>query len=166
MTAPVPWTEAEDQQLRDLAALGRPISEMATATDRHKSSVKRRLDRLGIHGDRTQTAAATKAKVTDAKAKRAALEVALLEDAEEMRRRMFAPTTVYNFGGKDNTFNEREVSEPPHADKLKLMQAAGIAVDRSLKISVHDSGADEHSEAKAFITQLGEALLASAPEEP
>lgn len=160
------WTAAEDDQLRELAAAGTSIRKMADAIGRHQSSVKRRLDHLGIRGDRTQTMAATQAKVIDAKARRAALELALLEDAERMRERMFAPTLVYNFGGKDNTYNSREVAEPPHADKLKLMQAAGIAIDRSLKIAEHDAATDEHVEAKAFITRLGEALLASAPETP
>jgi hypothetical protein len=150
MAAPVPWTDDEDQVLRDFAAAGRSISKMSAAlVGRHPSSVKRRLDKLGIHLDRTQTAAATQAKVIDAKARRAALEVALLEDAEEMRRRMFAKTTVYNFGGKDNTYNEREVNEPPHADKLKLMQAAGIAIDRSLKISEHDASTGHEAAASA-----------------
>lgn len=151
------WTDAEDTQLRTLAAAGQSIRKMADAVDRHPSSVKRRLDRLGIHGDRTQTAAATQAKVIDAKARRAALELELLEDAEELRRRMFAPTKVYNFGGKDNTYNEREVDEPPHADKLKLMQAATLAVDRSLKIATHDADTGV-AEAVGALDQIADAL--------
>ena len=157
MAAPVPWTDAEDQQLRDLAALGRPISEMATAVDRHKSSVKRRLDKLGIHGDRTQTAAATQAKVIDARARRVALEVTLLEDAERLRSQIWAPTVAFNFGGKDNTYNEVHLPEPTHADKLKLMQAAGIGIDRSLKISDHDADAGV-TEAIGTLDQIAEAL--------
>lgn len=166
MAAPVPWTDAEDQQLRELAASGNTsIRKMAVALDRHQSSVKRRLDKLGIHLDRTQTAAATTAKVIDAKARRAALELALLEDAEEMRRRMFAKTTVYNFGGKDNTHNEHEVDEPPHADKLKLMQAAGIAIDRSLKIAEHDADT-AITEAVGALDQIADALTQVAKDLP
>lgn len=157
MAAPVPWTDTEDQQLRDLAAAGTSIRKMADAVGRHQSSVKRRLDRLGIHGDRTQTAAATQAKVIDAKARRAALEVALLEDAEKLRTQLWAPTKVYNFGGKDNTYNERDVDEPPNADKLKLMQAVGIAVDRSIKISDHDADTGI-TEAVGALDQIADAL--------
>jgi hypothetical protein len=152
------WTDAEDQILRDLAAAGKPISAMVAALDdRHKSSVKRRLDRLGIHGDRSQTMAATQAKVIDAKARRAALEVKLLEDAEKLREQIWAPTLVYNFGGKDNTYEERHLDEPPHADKLKLMQAIGVAVDRSLKISDHDADTGV-TEAVGALDQIAEAL--------
>lgn len=138
MAAPVPWTDEEDQQLRDLAAAEQPISKMATATDRHPSSVKRRLDKLGIHLNRTQTAAATQAKVIDAKARRAALELALLEDAEKLRQQVWQPHTYFDWGGKDHDFATHDVDEPTPSDKLKLMQAVGQAVDRSLKISVHD----------------------------
>jgi hypothetical protein len=152
------WTDDEDQILRDLAAAGKPISAMVVALDeRHKSSVKRRLDRLGIRSDRTQTVAATQAKTIDARARRAALEVALLEDAEKLRQQIWQPVIVFNFGGKDNTYEQRELNEPPHADKLKLMQAVGQAVDRSLKIAAHDSDAGV-AEAVGALDQIAEAL--------
>lgn len=165
MAAPVPWTDAEDAQLRELAAAGVSIRKMADAVDRHQSSVKRRLDRLGIHLDRTQTAAATQAKVIDAKARRAALELALLEDAERLRSQIWAPTKVYNFGGKDNTYNERDVDEPPNADKLKLMQAVGIAVDRSIKISDHDADTGI-TEAIGTLDSIADALAQVAADLP
>lgn len=166
MAARREWTDDEDQILRDFAAAGRSISKMSAAlVERHPSSVKRRLDRLGIHGDRTQTAAATQAKVIDAKARRAALEVALLEDAEKLRGQIWRPVTVFNFGGKDNTYEEHDLDEPPHADKLKLMQAVGVAVDRSLKISVHDVDTGV-TEAVGALDQIADALALVAKDLP
>lgn len=157
MAAPVPWTDAEDQQLRDLAAAGVSIRKMATAVDRHQSSVKRRLDRLGIHLDRTQTAAATQAKVLDARARRAALEVQLLESAERLHEQVWQEHTYFDWGGKDHDFDTHTVPEPTPTDKLKLMQAIGVAVDRSLKISVHDADTGV-TEAVGALDQIAEAL--------
>jgi hypothetical protein len=134
-----PWSADEDQHLRDLAAAGHSVRDMAAELDRHRSSVARRMRHLGIIVDRTATLAATTANVTDARSRRAALELALLEDAERLRRQLFAPTVVFNFGGKDNTYEERTLAQPPHADQLKIVQAAGAAIDRSIKIAVHDA---------------------------
>lgn len=165
MPAPVPWTDDEDDQLRDLAETGTSISKMAKAISRHPSSVKRRLDTLGIHGDRTQTAAATQAKVIDARARRAALELQLLEDAEKLREQVWKPHTYFDWGGKDHDFDTHEVPEPTPTDKLKLMQAAGIGIDRSLKISVHDADTGV-TEAVGALDQIADALALASKDLP
>ena len=58
-----------------------------------------------------------------------------------MREQLWAPATVFNFGGKDNTYEERVLDKPPFGDQLKIIQATGVAIDRSLKLADHDSGA-------------------------
>jgi hypothetical protein len=160
-----PWSPEEDGRLRELVTAGISQAEIARRLGRSPGSVAGRKARLGIQSDRGPVIAATRARVIDAKARRAALEVALLEDAEEMRRRMFAPTLVYNFGGKDNTYAEATVNEPPHADKLKLMQATGIAIDRSLKISEHDADTGI-TEAVGALDQIADALAQVAKDLP
>lgn len=169
MAAPVPWTDDEDQTLRDLAQAGRPISAMVKAlTGRHPSSVKRRLDRLGIHGDRTQTAAATQAKVIDAKARRAAAALAELEILEHaqadvlatMRDRQPWTTVLKAEGGAEY---ETTTTKIPTRDQREAAAARSQAAGILTKLEV---ATDEHADAKAFITQLGEALLATAPETP
>ncbi|NUO58985.1 MAG: helix-turn-helix domain-containing protein [Hamadaea sp.] len=140
MPAPFPWTDALDQQLRDLAAAGRSVRDIAADIGTTKSTIDRRLKHLGISLDRSSTEAATKANMADAKSRRAALQLALLEDAERLRAQMWSSAVVFNFGGKDNTYEERTLDKPPFADQLKIMQATGIAIDRSLKLDLHDSG--------------------------
>ena len=156
-----PYTPAEDDVLRQLIPKGVSQSEIGRQLGRTRGSVANRAAKLGLRSDRTDTVRATEAKVLDAKARRAALEVALLEDAERLRQQMWARTTVYNFGGKDNTYEERELDEPPHADKLKLMQAVGVAVDRSIKISDHDADTGI-VEAVGALDQIADALAQTA----
>ncbi|WP_343993052.1 hypothetical protein [Terrabacter terrae] len=138
--AAFPWTNELDTLLRDLAATGRSVRDIAAEIGTTKSTIDRRLRALGITLDRSSTEAATKANTLDAKARRSRLQLALLEDAERLRAQMWQPATVFNFGGKDNTYEERTLDKPPFADQLKIMQATGIAVDRSLKLDLHDSG--------------------------
>ncbi len=107
--------------------------------------VKRERERTGneaLSFDRSKVASATEARKVDLAARRAELAAALLDDVTRLRGELFAQTVVFSFGGRDNTYAERTVDEPPHADKLKLMQAVGAAIDRHLKLDAHDS--DEH----------------------
>jgi hypothetical protein len=139
MPAARPWTADDDQHLRDLAANGQSVRDMAAELDRHRSSVARRMRHLGILVDRTATLAATTANVTDARGRRAALELALLEDAERLRSQLWRQHEYIDHGGKDFIQVRWTQPEPTPTDKLKLMQAAGAALDRSLKIAVHDA---------------------------
>jgi len=140
MAAPFPWTDELDALLRALAATGTSVRDMAEKVGTNKSTVDRRLRALGITLDRSHTEAATKANTLDAKARRSRLQLELLADAERLREQMWSPAVVFNFGGKDNTYEERTLEKPPFADQLKIMQATGIAIDRSLKLDLHDSG--------------------------
>lgn len=94
----------------------------------------------GLDFDRSETARAVESRKIDLAARRAELQTALLGDAERLRRQLWAPCRVFNFGGKDNTYEERELDKPPFADQLKIVQAVGVAVDRSLRLADHDSG--------------------------
>lgn len=141
MATPRPWTTDDDTNLTSLHADGATLTAAARTMGRSKATVSRHAARLGLTWDRAATAAATEAKVLDAKARRAQLQLDLLGDAERLRSQLWQPTVVFNFGGKDNTYNETRLTEPTFADKLKIVQAAGIAVDRSLKLDLHDSAA-------------------------
>lgn len=140
MTTRRPWTQQDDDTLTALNADGISLTECARRMERSKGPVSRASQRLGLTWDRTRTAVATQAAVTDAKARRAALQLSLLGDAERLRQQLWQPTIAFNFGGKDNTYNEHQLEQPTFTDQLKIMQATGIAVDRSLKLADHDDG--------------------------
>lgn len=140
MGTPRPWTDAESDTLRQLHAQGKSLTEAAKIMGRGKATLSNKSPALGINWDRTQTAAATEAKVEDARSRRATLQLGLLADAERLRTQVWAPTMAFNFGGKDNTYEEHQLDQPTFSDQLKIMQAVSIAIDRSLKLDLHDSG--------------------------
>lgn len=88
MTAPKPWSPAEDTTLRRLHGQGLALHSIAGKMHRSKATVAKHAEALGLGFDRTATASATAAAQTDAKARRAALGLALLGDLETSRSRL------------------------------------------------------------------------------
>ena len=151
------WTPKVDQQLTDLHAKNLTLTACAKQLGRSTTAVSRRAKTLGLTWDRAQTKAATAAVVADNKSRRAAIEAGLLDDVQRLRAQLFAPCKAFNFGGKDNTYAEVALEQPTFVDQLRIMQAATIAVDRSLKIAVHDSDSS-HDDAKSMLTGLAAAM--------
>lgn len=134
-----PITDAERQRITELHAAGKTRNDIAADLGRAPSVVSKVASQLGLSFDRSATKAAVEAHAVDAKAKRAALLANLLDDAARLREQIWAPHEYVDHGGKD--FDEARwiQKEPTAADKLKLMQAAGIAVDKSLRLEQHDA---------------------------
>jgi IS30 family transposase len=151
------WTPQLDQQLADLHAQGLSLRECATRIGRSRSGVGDHAKTLGLTWDRSKTKAATQARVADNRSTRSAIEAGLLADVQRLRAQLWAPCKAFNFGGKDNTYEEHALEQPTFVDQLKIMQAATIAVDRSLKIAVHDSDSS-HDDAKSMLTGLAAAM--------
>lgn len=80
---PQPWDrDTEDTRLRELHTAGKSLHAIAKEMGRSKDTIARHAQRLGLTWDRDRVVAATKAKVADARARRAAavaVELDLLE---------------------------------------------------------------------------------------
>jgi hypothetical protein len=148
-----PVTPEELQQIRDLHAQGKGRNEIARTLGRSLRTISLHAADLGLTFDRTLTAEATKARMADLAERRAILAEALHTDAEKLTEQLWKPHWVFNFGGKDNTYEKRLLDEPPADAKKALMSAAGLAVDRSLKLCppTDDGGAED---ARSMLGQL------------
>lgn len=161
------FTEQDQQRLRRLHAAGMTRNDIAREMDRSGGVISKYAAQLGLSFDRSAVQAATEARKADAKAKRAELELLLLDDARRLRAQVWEPHTYIDHGGKDYVRVEWTQDEPTPTDKLKLMQATGNAIDRSLRLSTHDS--DQGVEAaRSLLGDLGRALglTPPAPAEP
>ncbi len=156
------WTQEEEQAVRRLHGEGMSLRGIAKELDRPLSTVQMSTARQGLTFDRSQTRAATVAKPADNRARRAALEALMLENAEHLARQVRQPHEYIEHGGKDFIEVRWEQDEPTPSDKLKLMQAAGIGVDRSLRIAEFD--ADNGAEAvKSMLGGIASALGIGKP---
>jgi len=149
------------ERIRDLAAHGLGCNEIA----RQLGVSPRTVSRYAPEGsfDRTATAAAVKARQADMAQRRAALADNLLADAEKLREQLWEPTTIWSFGGKDNTYNEKQVQEPPFDAKRTLMQAVSTAVNAHVRLIERD-GDGTIDEAKSVLDGFMDAVARRAAE--
>lgn len=143
---PRPISEGDRQKVRTLHAAGMTRNDIARELGRSGSTISKIADEEGLAFDRgTQVAAATAARQTQNRESRARLMELLLEDAHKLRQELWTPCTVYNFGGKDNTFETAEIDQPDFAGQKAIMQSVGVAVDKILRLESADSetGVDE-----------------------
>jgi hypothetical protein len=132
--AGTPLTDAERDQIRQLHADGRGCNAIARQLGRDRSTISRAAAEMGLSFDRAQTRQATAARVDDAKHKRAVLAEQLLDDALRLREQLWKPCTVHSFGGRDNTYAEHQVAEPPFRDKRDILASVGLAVDKHARL--------------------------------
>jgi AcrR family transcriptional regulator len=149
------------ERIRDLAAAGVGCNEIA----RQLGVSPRTVSRYAPDGafDRTQTIAATRARQADMAERRARLAEALLSDAERMREQIWQTATVFNFGGKDNDYNEHKFTEQPPEGKRTLMQAVSTAVAAHTRLVDHD-GDGTIEQAKSVLDGFMDAIAQKAAE--
>ena len=163
-------TKAEQATVRALHAAGRGRNEIARETGIPQTAITSFCQDEGLSFDMPpETAQAIRARADRCRALRAELAEGLLKDAVRLRGQLFAPAKVFSFGGKDNTYEERDVEEPVFADKRNIVQAVSVAVTASTRLTTYDGDGDEES-MKSAITQLFGALKVawdgSHPEDP
>lgn len=115
---------------------------------------------VGLSFDRAQTDAATKARAVDLAAERISLAEKMAEAAHELLDSRNSAYTVYNFGGKDNTYEEHTLEQPPVEVKRSIVVTAGIAFDKLTRIvEKSDSGLDQ---AVGVLDTIAEGFAAAA----
>lgn len=157
-----PITQADFDAVARLHAEGKSRNQIVRELRRSCHTVSRIAAELGLSFDRgndPNLRKATEARKADARAKRAALANALLDDAERLRQQLFAPTITFNIGGKDNTYTEHPIPEPTFRDKRDIMHAVGIAVDRAVRLDEYDSGAGL-GQVVSLLETIGQGLVA------
>jgi AraC-like DNA-binding protein len=158
---PAPVTQADHDRVKELHAQGLSRNEIARQSGRSQRTVSRIAAELGLSFERSgATAAATQAKKVDAAARRARLQVDALASAQKLMDQMFAPTVVFNFGGKENDYNSREHPEPPFRDKAAIANAIQALSTTALRLAGYDkaSGSDDE---KGMLLELRDQLRAA-----
>lgn len=153
---PNPVTDADHQRVRELHAQGKSRNAIAEEIGRSGRTVSRIAKELGLTFDRERTRAATEAKKDDARAKRAALALALLDDAQRLRRQLWKPAHYVDHGGKEFDRVDWTLPEPTFADKQKIMQSVGIAVDKAVRLDEYDKADVATSGVDAWLQHMTE----------
>lgn len=129
---PRPVSDEERSQIIKAVRAGGTCRAVADEFKRSPSTISKIAKAEGLSFDRSQTKAATKAKQEDNRERRARITSQMLSDIEKLQSQMFAPTTVYNFGGRDNTFETADIPEPSFRDKRDITAAISNLMGRVL----------------------------------
>ncbi|ROO51064.1 hypothetical protein EDC02_5928 [Micromonospora sp. Llam0] len=165
-----PVTEADYDQVRELHAQGLSRNKIATTMQRGTRTVSRLAAEMGLSFHAERTREATAAKQATARERRATLALALLDDAARLRAQLWEAASYVDHGGKEFERRDWTMDEPTFADKAKIMQSVGIAVDRAVKLDEYDKDTGTEDD-KSMLVDLREALLvvrrtAAPPAEP
>lgn len=140
-------TDEERARVAELHAAGLSRNAIAAELGRPWSTVTKIARQLGLSFDRSQTRAAVEARKVDLAAMRADLAHLALVKAKGFLDALDQPFLAFNFGGKDNTYEEHLLDRPPTGDIRNLMTAFGIATQRSLELTKFDVDPNEGASA-------------------
>ncbi|MDX3069345.1 helix-turn-helix domain-containing protein [Streptomyces sp. ND04-05B] len=148
-----PVTDEDRAEIVRLHAQGLGRNEIARRTGRAQRTVSVICAEEGLVFDVTMTEDATRHRMAQLAEKRAILAEAYVDDALRLSEQVWQPTVVFNFGGKDNTYNDKVLPEPPAHDKKALMAASVAAAEQSRRLAppADDAGAEA---AKSVLGQL------------
>lgn len=137
-----PLTDTERERIADLCRQGKTCTAIAREVGRSPDTISRIARQIGHRFGHTNAARAREARSAYSAERRAELAARFTEEAERLLDQMHQPHLAFNFGGKDNDYNERTLPEPPVEAKRMLMQAAREAIRTVLDIDRHDNRAD------------------------
>lgn len=125
------------EEIRRLALDGVGRNEIARRLDVSADAVTRHAPAGSF--DRGATAAAVKARQVDMAARRSELAAQLLDEVGRLLADMRAGHTAFGWYGKDGEYRERNLDEPPPADKRALAGAASSLLSQHLRLVDHDT---------------------------
>lgn len=156
------FTADELERVRDLHSEGMSCRQIASEMGRAFSAVSRHCRDMGLTFNTERTNEATEVRVTANRARRAVLETRFLDEAANLLDQLHHPHLVYNFS-KDNDFATQELDEPDVAAKAALIRAAGVAVDKAVKLADTDKATAEAQVGKSMVGALFGMFNASLP---
>lgn len=141
MTSPV--TDEECAQIAALLKEGKSYAAITEATGRGRSTISRIAKEIGHVAGQSNAARAREARSAYSAERRAAIAAKATEEAELLLAQLHEPHKVYNFGGRDNTYNEEMHDEPPVDAKRAMVQSFRELMRTVLDIDRHDNKAED-----------------------
>lgn len=141
-------TPEEREQIIALFPSGLSCRQIAEQTGRSIQSVSNIAREEGHVFGRLNVANARIANLAYGAERRANVRMKTVESVEKLLGQMFAPATIHNFGGKNNTYNSRDIDEPVFRDKQSIAQSIATlwrvveAIDKAEETQNDTTGLD------------------------
>ena len=157
MGSVIPVTPAERKRIVALLREGKSYRTIRKTIRRANATISKIAQEEGIDFDarsKAQVAKATEARKAFSAEWRAAFCERLAADIERMRCQFSEPTVISNFGGRDNVYNEHEVSEPPIESKRHLSFSIAQLMKTMLEVDRHDNRVSDTSAVEMWLDAL------------
>ena len=144
-------------QLKKLHAQELSANAIAKQLGVSQSTVSRWAKADGLSFDRSKTAEAVSAKSIDLAAGRQELAELMLTESKAMLKKLNDPYLVFNFGGKDNSYEEHTLDSAPVEVRRNAITMAGITFDKLTRIVEKEpdgSGAVSYTHLDVYKRQL------------
>jgi hypothetical protein len=139
-----PLTQEERDEIIDLLPTGKSAREIAAHTGRSVDTVSRLARSVGHAFGQTNLARAHEARSAYSAERRAESAARAQELADKLLGKASGKYLVFNFGGRDNDYNEHELEEPP-VEALRQIAASYRDLMRTvLDVDRHDNRNDEN----------------------
>jgi hypothetical protein len=133
------WRDpSHDEDIARLHAEGKGRNEIARELELSSSVVSYSAKVQGLKFDGSQVLMATEVRRREAQDRRAILSVALLDDVEKLRERLFAPLKYTQYGGKNFERRDDLLDQPMPQDQASLARSIGMLLDRAIKLDEYD----------------------------
>ncbi len=142
-----PLTDDEREHIVALIHQGHSANEIARQTQRSADTVSRIARSIGWRFGHTNLAHAHEARSAYTAERRASIAARLTEEVEQILIDLHRPHLAFNFGGKDNTYEEHLLDEPPVDAKRAMVQSISTLMRTVLDIDRHDNRADSGASA-------------------
>lgn len=129
---------SHDEDVKRLHAEGKGRNEIARELNLPYGTVSTSAKLQGLKFDGSQVLMATEVRRREAQERRAILSVALLDDVDRLRERLFAPIDMINYGGKDFERRVDTLDQPMPQDQASLARSVGMLIDRAVKLDEYD----------------------------
>lgn len=140
-------TDDERQAIVDLIETGKSARDVAREAGRSVDTISRIARDIGWQFGRPNLVRAREARSAYAAERRASIASRITEEVELLLDQLHGEYLAFNFGGKDNTYEEHTLAEPPIEAKRAILQSVATAVRTVLDIDRHDNRADSGASA-------------------
>jgi transposase-like protein len=152
-------SDDERQRIIELCEQGKSCRDIAAETGRSKSTVAALANEIGHRFGQSNASRAHEARSAYSAERRAEIAARATVEAELLLDQLHGEYLVFNFGGRDNTYEEHTLTGPPVEAKLNLMRAFQLAMRTVLDIDKHDNR-EEHGESKGLLVRIVESVRA------
>lgn len=138
-----PVTDDERAEIIALIQSGQSCKAVAKTVGRSPDTISRIARSIGWTFGRTNLERARETRSAYCAERRAEIAATATEKAERLLAEMEEPFVAFNFGGKDNTYNEHHLDRPPTDAVRAMVQSFRDLMRTVIDIDRHDNQAED-----------------------